>query len=61
MDVLKNSKFRSEFFYNDCRVSYVENNKCFLLIFRMDENLSEKQDADSIREKCLNFCKIAWN
>ena len=54
-DVLKNS-IRGEFFHNDCRVSYIENNKCFFLI-RMDETLSEKQNVNLIKEKCLNLKK----
>jgi len=54
-DVLKNS-IRGEFFYNDCRVSFIGNNKCFFLI-RMDETLSEKQNVSLIKEKCLNLKK----
>lgn len=54
-DLLKNS-IRGEFFHNYCRVSYLGNNKCLFLV-RMDENLSEKQNADSIKEKCLNLKK----
>jgi PucR family transcriptional regulator, purine catabolism regulatory protein len=54
-DVLKNS-IRGEFFFNECRVTYVENNKCLFLI-RMDENLSEKQNVDLIKEKCINLKK----
>jgi len=54
-DVLKNS-IRGEFFFNDCRVSFLESNKCIFLI-RMDENLSEEQNVDLIREKCINLKK----
>lgn len=54
-DVLKNS-IRGEFFFNDCRVSFLESNKCIFLI-RMDENLTEEQNIDLIREKCLNIKK----
>jgi purine catabolism regulator len=54
-DVLKNS-IRGEFFYNDCRVSFIESNKCFFLI-KMDETLSDKQNVNLIKEKCLNLKK----
>lgn len=54
-DVLKNS-IRGEFFYNDCRVTYIEDNKCLFLI-RVDENLTEKQNIEMIKEKCLNIKK----
>jgi purine catabolism regulator len=54
-DLLKNS-IRGEFFHNYCRVSYLGSNRCLFLI-RMDENLTEKQNADSIREKCMNLKK----
>jgi len=54
-DLLKNS-IRGEFFHNYCRVSYLGNNKCLFLI-RMDEYLTEKQNVDSIKEKCLNLKK----
>ncbi len=54
-DVLKNC-IRDEFFYNDCRVSYVENNKCLFLI-KQDENISEKQNNVLIKEKSLNIKK----
>lgn len=54
-DIIMNN-FRRSFRYNECRMSFVEDNKCILL-YKIDENQSHVQEIDSLYKKTINFSK----
>ena len=50
------SNLRRSFSLNECRIAFVEDNKC-VFFFKYDENTMQKQELDSIIKKIDNYSK----
>ncbi len=55
-DDILTSNLRKSFGYNECRIAFIEDNKCVFL-YKIDEKILYKQELEVLLKKILNFSK----